>query len=459
MLGRFWRLSAATMLAMLPALWQPCRAEAAGGLGVGAAAVDIRAADGMLVAGGIHPGRQTGQEGSLRAAALVVQTDAAGQSTSGRLCIVSCDVLAMTREDLDQAGRRIESELSIPFENILITSTHTHHAPSTVTVHAYGPDETFRGRVLEAIVDAARAACQRAKSSGPCELYFWLGEESSVGQNSRLLLSDGTIFWVGSREDAVRPTGPFDPELPVLAFKAQDGTLKAVVFNHSTHNIGTIAPGQRSPGFYGLGAQQIEKARGTTVLFLPGAFGSTHNLSLGGEEMTFRIRQAIEESLELAEPRPVDRIGSKKWEFTYRVRHFDEAGEEEAVAAYCRKRMGSPESVIEVFRDMRRQLAPRQGQARKTWLQVCCLGDIALVGVPGELFTKVGQLIKRRSPFRYTYVVGLANDYIGYIPDAEAYQLGGYQVWTGLHSYVEKGTAERLADETVAMLRQCVGRN
>src|SRR5262245_52516707 len=43
---------------------------------------------------------------------------------------------------------------------------------------------------------------------------FRLGEESSVGQNSRQLLADGTVYWVGPRDDFVRPTGPFDPDPP-----------------------------------------------------------------------------------------------------------------------------------------------------------------------------------------------------------------------------------------------------
>ena len=370
------------------------------------------------------------------------------------ICLVSCDVLGITRDYLDEASRQIESQTAIPFSSILVTSTHTHHAPSTLTVHGYPRDETFCQRVTEAVVSAARLAHARARSADPCTLHFWLGEESSVGQNSRLLLSDGTIFWVGKRDDAVRPTGPFDPELPVLTFNRPDGSLQAMLFNHSTHNIGTLKSGRRSPSFYGLTAQQIEQARGGTVLFLPGAFGSTHNLSLSCEEMVLRIKRSIEESGDLAEPRAVDQVVSNKREFTYRIRHFDEAGEDEAVTHYCRKRLSEPESVIQVFRRMREGLAPHRGEIRKTWLQVIRMGDIALVGVPGELFTKVGQRIKRRSPFRHTYVVGLANDYIGYIPDAEAYELGGYQLWTGFHSLVDEGTGERLVDEAVEMLRE-----
>ncbi|UCD27554.1 MAG: hypothetical protein JSV03_10595 [Planctomycetota bacterium] len=431
---------------------QLCWADGESILKVGAAAIEIKADDGMTIGGGIHPGWVSGQEGKLRASALVVQ---AGGKT---VCLVSCDVLGMTRDHLDVTCRIIESRLGIPFGNVMVTSTHTHHAPSTVTIHGYQRDQEFCRRVTEAIVDAARQAHVRARSSGSCKLYFWLGEESSVGQNSRLLLSDGTIFWVGNREDAIRPTGPFDPELPILIFKRPDGALEALLFNHSTHNIGTLKPGKRSPGFYGLAAQEIERTHGGTVLFLPGAFGSTHSLSLPCKERVLRIKQSIEESFTFAKLQSIDKIASNKREFTYSIRHFDEAVEDEAVSRYCRKRVAEPESVIKVFRRIRQNLTSHQDEVRKTWLQVIRIGDIVIVGIPGELFTRLGQRIKRLSPFRYTYVVGVSNDYIGYIADAEAYQLGGYQVWAGFHSLVEKGTGEKLVGETVSMLYQLANR-
>ena len=34
------------------------------------------------------------------------------------------------------------------------------------------------------------------------------------------------------------------------------------------------------------------------------------------------------------------------------------------------------------------------------------------------------------------------------------HQLGGYQVWTGYHSYAEPGTGERIVEEAVAMLNE-----
>jgi hypothetical protein len=418
----------------------------------GAAAEALTADDAMVIGGGIGPGKARGQEGQLRASAVVI-ADARGR----RVALVACDVLMIARDVLDRAARRIAQATGIPFDHVLINATHTHHAPTTVTVHGYERDEAFTRQVEDKIVAAAVKANGRL---APVTLLFRLGEESSVGRNSRLLLRDESIFWVGSREDAVRPTGPFDPELPVLAFRRDDGGFEAILFNHSTHTIGTQKPGVRSPSFYGLAAQELEKERGGTVLFFEGASGSTHNLDVPAVEATYRIRQAVADALDAAQPRPVDRVAALRKEMTVKVRHFDEAEDDRAVSSYCTKRIpdaAGARSVIETFRAMRRRMAPRQGEDRKTWIQAIRIGDIAIVGVPGEFFTVLGQDIKRHSPYRYTYVFELANDYIGYIPDRRGYDRGGYQTWTGLHSFLERGTGERIVAECVDLLGRLHG--
>jgi hypothetical protein len=414
---------------------------------VGAAAVDIEADDSMAIGGGIHPGKAAGQEGKLRAVAVVLE-----KPPQGRLALVACDVLMLTRDLLDPAVEEIEKACGIPAANVLINATHTHHAPSTVTVHGYPRNELFCRRVQQAIVQAVKQAWEKRASS---EFSFRLGEESSVGQNSRLLLADKSIFWVGPRDDSLRPTGPFDPELPVLAFREpQSKRMQALVFNHSTHTIGTRKPGVRSSSFYGLAAQELEEELGGVCSFLEGASGSTHNLTLKADEMVIRIKAAVKDALEKAEPRPVERLTAVKRRFTYRVRTFDDAKEDEAIVAYCKKRIpGGADGVIEVFRQQRKDLASRQGEERTTWLQAVHIGDIAIVGVPAEFFTVLGQEIKRQSPFRYTYVAELANDWIGYLPDRKAFALGGYQTWTGRHSFAEPGTGERVVGEALDMLK------
>jgi len=412
---------------------------------VAASKSEIKGDDSMVVAGSIQPNFVSGQEGGLRATALVVEH-------GEKLCVVSCDVLMFRRDLIDDICAKVEAQCGIPSENTLIAATHTHHAPSTATVHGYERDETFCERMKEAILLSVLEADRKLKDSPGADLCFWLGSESSVGQNSRLLMKDGTIHWVGPTDDAVRTTGPFDPDLPVLAFRGQGGKLEAIAFNHSTHNIGRRRDGVRSPGFYGLAAQELERELDATVLFLPGASGSTHNLRLTADEMVLRMKSAVKEALFKAQRRDVSAVKSLKTEFEYQVREFDEEKEEEAVSYYCKKRLKVPQPTIEAFRKMRGELSGHQGETRRTWLQAMLIGDIALVGIPGELFTSLGIQIKRRSPYRYTFVVELANDYIGYIPDEVGFDLGGYQVWTGLHSFVARGTGEAIVDEVIRML-------
>ena len=62
-------------------------------------------------------------------------------------------------------------------------------------------------------------------------------------------------------------------------------------------------------------------------------------------------------------------------------------------------------------------VAARQGKPLDVEVQVIALGDdVAWVSVPGEFFVELGMEIKKRSPFRQTIIVELANGSIGYIP-------------------------------------------
>ena len=108
----------------------------------------------------------------------------------------------------------------------------------------------------------------------------------------------------------------------------------------------------------------------------------------------------------------------------------------------------------EVFRTQRAELAPHRGETRTTSIQALLVGDVAIVGVPAEFFTVLGQEIKRQSPFRHTFVAELSDDWIGYVPDRRGHELGGYQTWAGHHSYCEPGTGERMVAAAVALLER-----
>jgi hypothetical protein len=424
-----------------------CRA--AERLRVGVAAIEIPADDTMDMAGGIHPWKASGAEAPLRATAIVL---ALGEE---KLAICSCDVIVVQADFVDPALERVRGATGIPPERVLVHATHTHTAPSTVRAHACTRDDRFVAGLAKAIGDAIIAADADLTAHPDCRFRYRLGEESSVGQNSRLLLGDGTIFWIGKRDDAVRPTGPFDPELPVMAFETADGKPVATLFNHSTHTIGARQPGKRSPAFYGLAAQELEREQGGIHLFLQGASGSTHNLTVGVDEAVIRLKDAVSRARSAAVPRAIDGLAAIKEPFEFRVRAFDESAEEEAVMSYCTKRMGTlgeANATAEVFRKQRAEIAPHQGETRTTSIQTLAIGDVAIVGVPAELFTVLGVEIKRQSPFRHTVIAELSNDWVGYVPDSSGHELGGYQTWTGHHSYCEPGTGERMVATALSQL-------
>src|SRR5262249_42806799 len=150
-------------------------------------------------------------------------------------------------------------------------------------------------------------------------------------------LRNGMISWLGEPQaERLRPTGPFDPDFPVMAFEHPDHSLAAVIFGHSTHPVDTPDWSHRSPAFYGLAAQTFEHETAAITTFIEGASGSTHPWPLEGfklvdvsvrERLTEagrRILDAIRYHVDQAPEMPVARVESLKREVTVQVRNFDE---------------------------------------------------------------------------------------------------------------------------------------
>jgi neutral ceramidase len=62
-------------------------------------------------------------------------------------------------------------------------------------------------------------------------------------------------------------------------------------------------------------------------------------------------------------------------------------------------------------------------------MQAIRLGPLALLSMPVEPFAEIGVVLKAGSPFAATMVSGYSNGTLGYLPTAEAYPEGGYEIW------------------------------
>jgi hypothetical protein len=87
-------------------------------------------------------------------------------------------------------------------------------------------------------------------------------------------------------------------------------------------------------------------------------------------------------------------------------------------------------------------------------ITVACVGDTAFVGLGGEVFTEIGQAIKKGSPFARTFVLTHCNGAAGYLPTSPSYAEGGYEVQS---SPFAPGADDRLAAEVLKMLKELQG--
>jgi len=76
--------------------------------------------------------------------------------------------------------------------------------------------------------------------------------------------------------------------------------------------------------------------------------------------------------------------------------------------------------------------------------------DVAVVGLPGEVFVDLGLAIKRASPFATTLVIELCQDAPGYIPTKKAFAEGSYET---INSRVAAGGGEIMAEAAVRLLK------
>ena len=77
--------------------------------------------------------------------------------------------------------------------------------------------------------------------------------------------------------------------------------------------------------------------------------------------------------------------------------------------------------------------------------------DLAIVGLPGEVFVELGLAIKKGSPFKTTLVIELTNSHIAYVPTREAFSQGGYET---INSRLAPGGGEQMVESALRLLNQ-----
>lgn len=197
-----------------------------GGLRVGAGRAVITPPLGVSLAGSYTDRRAIGLHDDLYARAFVVD-GGLGADGSGRIALVSCDLIGLRASTVAGARRLIEQACGIPADGVLIAATHNHSGPLTRELFASGlagePDEPYLAQLERQIASAVQLAWTRRS---PARLRLSLGQEQGIAFNRRFHMREGPVLTNPGKQHPhiMQPAAPVDERVwTVTALPSLDG--------------------------------------------------------------------------------------------------------------------------------------------------------------------------------------------------------------------------------------------
>ena len=433
-----------------------------------------------------------------------------------RACVIQSDdhLIAMLTADLtnidtyfaDRIRQAIQSATGIPYDNILLNSSHTHaglwprkegeklhgeFAHVTDAEHAY----------FEKLPYDYASACVKALSRmRPARISGGTGIAPGLAVNRRERDGKGGTILGWNKENFI------DEEVPAIRIDGHDGSAIATLISFGCHPV--VLSGEVSfsgSDFLGPLRDRVELLRGGTCIFFQGAAGDILPLEAfhetAGPEVPFGHRLALEAVHAIVDndPREIDiekiAYGSVTPISLYRRKARNPQSSQPIASR--RKVLQLPLNPALTVADMERELKERQddyqtkeraGAKRDvlnpiryhiSWLTeilkmaalaplpeevsgeiwVARLGECAIVGTPGELFSEIGAQVRRRSPFKTTLFAGYSQGVLGYVATPEEYQWGGYEPTVAQRGYGHPApfapeASRILIEESLSLLNQ-----
>jgi hypothetical protein len=403
----------------------------------------------------------------LYARAIVV-VDAEGNKAA----ILSVDICKLGKESVDLMRGFISSQVDIKPENIMIHATHTHSGPKS---------EPDAPEAQDYLRKAASAVVKAHENMKPTLISAGCIEENNASFVRRLKYSDGTTRMVWENLDpdkVVEVLGTKDPELITLSFEQEGETVGAMVnFGCHATNL-TGSNWLYSADYPGYIAQSLKRVKGNDFIpmFVNGCCGNVTQIDYKvGFISTYQECQRQGQMLgldALAAINDQSSVNCNKVIVSRQmvpVKRMSISDEQLAWAEEIKRKVekeGMPPLQQDGIPDATyalRWIEMRESQNVIDSLEVMVisLGDIAFVGLPGEIFAEFGTLIKKESPFKATVVMGLTNDARAYFPTKEAFTQGpegftpmitGYETTPGTTRY-EIGAGEKLAESAISQLK------
>jgi neutral ceramidase len=374
-----------------------------------------------------------------------------------RLVLITLDLLGVSLEVSSRVRAGIAEATGAPTCAIMVSCTHTHSGPYGLLPEepgVRGPgDRGLQDMLVRKLVGAAIWAQQGL-------------------QPARLSVGRGWVEGIGANRNDPRG-GLQDNEVIVLRWDGADGQPVAVWINYGCH--ATVMGEQNlwlSADFPGTARSALSLLYPKTVfLYANGASGDVSTRftrrEQGFQEVERLGRILAGEVLKVMQTATlcdVPVLGAVVEPASFARRPRMELEDAERQLKTLQDQLETLRDAGAAHGDVRRAETRVRGAMTEvarakepdtkaevvSSVQGVRIGDVTLVGLPGEPFTQTVLEIKKGSPWPVTAVVSYANDEIGYFPDQASFSAGTYEA---LKSLFEIGATDLLRDSAVHVLR------
>jgi len=330
-------------------------------------------------------------------------------SKEGTFSLIAIDHIGFSCQEANLLRDEIGKKLGITRDKVMLCFSHTHSAPN-VTIEP----EYFHFLCEQVLLGVSEAE----KSIAPIKAV-WGMTKADIGVNRR------------------DKQGVLDNRLGILKIvDAHTGCLRLLIIRITAHANALLRDNYFiSSDFIGVTRALLEEKYGCKVMITQGASGNVKPKYDGSlealDKMAFEIRASIATCVENLEAQEIEKISmfSKTEAFFSEVPTLEQAKaiSDEAMRENNIEGTKWLEEVIRLHNENIRQ------QKAEIEIQYFILNKGCFCGVPNEVMCELAVDVVKECNDELIYFGGYTNGCDGYLPTAEEYDKGGYEV---LHSYL-----------------------
>lgn len=386
-----------------------------------------------------------------------------------KLVIAVADLIGLVHDTVQRIREEVASLTDIPPERVMVGAIHTHAGPATIERGYLGkPDPDYMRFLVKNIAGSIYLANQKLE---PVVASVGISECTAVGKNRR------------------HQGGPTDPAVSVLRLD-RDNERKILVVNYTCHPV-VLGPDNLllSADYPYYLIKTLEAVYpGSEILFTNGATGDInvgHNAadSINGSSVSKRTFHEAErlgrilagrtvEAVETAEKLPSADLSFASRKFSLSLETVPDPSGYQTLADQFTKeyqetsRRGENYGLVrqaEVWADWAKAMKQKAENGVldskiRTEVAAFRIGNAEFATLPGEFFHELGLMVKRSRPGKVVFVIGYANDLIGYVGTSNEYDEGGYEInesyrYFGMPAKLARGAGERVVDEVKGLLQ------